>query len=369
MNKLIIIPLIIALAACSSSQQDDAPTPDNEPTGVKISFGGNSNAWKDATTRAGDTGLEKLYQSFRVWGYKTTDNDMTARQTVMDGYFVNYYSDDNNSGWDYIGIENNAINATQTVKYWDYSATSYRFFAYSPADATVTTQNGNTLSFDYTYSPDSKGEGIPYLSDLWLTSNAHDETPYGSTVTLTFKPVIAKVRFRFSYPEKTTKIRIENITFQDTRFKDAPTTADTPLKGGITATFPLTGKQAGRQLAWTAATENATGQIVLSVPYEEEGDKVHILQDATMYGKWYYMPPLDIAEYTQGAYVINATIDGNHSTAIVPAEFMQWKAGYQYTYIFKITEAGTNITFDDLQVEQWQDAANIDNNGNGTTGW
>lgn len=370
---LTIIPLITALAACSSSQQDDATTPDTPPTGVQISFGGNSGDWNDATTRAGDTGLESIYQSFRVWGHKTTDDDLATRQTVMEGYNAYYFCNEDNTqnGWEYVGIENNSLNSAQSVKYWDYSATSYRFYAYSPADAAVTTQNGNTFSFDFAYSADSKDKDIPYFSDLWFTSNANDEPPYGSTVALAFKPLIAKVRFMFSYPEKTTKITVNDISFQDTRYKDDPTAAAIPLKGSISATYPLTGKPAGSRpaLAWTTASENATGPMVFTVPYEEEGDRIHILDDATLYGKWYYMPPLDIAGYEQAAYVVSAVIDGNRSTAIVPAEFMQWKAGYQYTYVFKITEAGSVLTFYKLQVEQWADAANTDNNGSGTAGW
>ena len=60
---------------------------------------------------------------------------------------------------------------------------------------------------------------------------------------------------------------------------------------------------------------------------------------ATERKKWYYVPPLGDSNKPQGAYIISATIDGKKSTATIPAEYMQWKAGYQYTYIFKITVA------------------------------
>lgn len=74
---------------------------------------------------------------------------------------------------------------------------------------------------------------------------------------------------------------------------------------------------------------------------------------ATERKKWYYVPPLGDSNKPQGAYIISATIDGKKSTATIPAEYMQWKAGYQYTYIFKITEAGPNIAFTNMQVEKW----------------
>lgn len=81
------------------------------------------------------------------------------------------------------------------------------------------------------------------------------------------------------------------------------------------------------------------------------------------------MPPFNIAQYKQGTYTISAIIDGNKTLATVPAEYMQWKAGYQYTYIFKITETGSLIAFSKLEVEEWLPGKEIDNNGNGTGGW
>jgi len=33
-------------------------------------------------------------------------------------------------------------------------------------------------------------------------------------------------------------------------------------------------------------------------------------------------------------------VGGEPKTCVVPAEYMTWSPGYQYTYIFKITETG-----------------------------
>lgn len=78
---------------------------------------------------------------------------------------------------------------------------------------------------------------------------------------------------------------------------------------------------------------------------------------------------MSMIQFTQGPYTIKATIDGTPISTTVPEEFMQWKAGYQYTYIFKITEAGTIIAFSNLQVEEWRPGTNIKNQGSGTAGW
>ena len=185
-------------------------------------------------------------------------------------------------------------------------------------------------------------------------------------------PLIAKVRFKFTYPANTKRVTITGILFGDSRFIKDQSSADTPLKGTITATYPLTGTPASYtpSFKWqTSADTNAKGFLGLTIPYEEESDAIHILQDKNPYNKWYYVPPFHIAQYEQGAYTISAIIDGNKTLATVPAEYMQWKAGYQYTYIFKITETGSLIAFSNLEVEKWLPGKEIDNNGNGTGGW
>lgn len=399
MIKLRILPLIllsIYMSSCSSSGQDDPITPGPDkpdtpkptPDLVSISFGGNSGAWQDApNTRAGKSGLETLFPSFRVWGYKTTDADMAASQVVMDGYNVLYTSgsagtsSSNSDDWEYVGIENDKLSSPQAIKYWDYSATSYRFFAYSPDTASITVGN-QSFSYPFTYKEFANNNDFPYISQLWYSSASED---YGKSVTLTFAPLISKVRFKFTYPEGTTSIKITDIKFQDTRYINKTTTdgesttAKTPLKGTIKVDYPLTGAASTSTptFSWTTSTEtDATGSLVFSTPYEDKDTPLHILEES-QYGKWYFVPPLGLLTNNdaqgqsqgQGSYTMTARIDGNQSTATVPAEYMQWQPGFQYTYIFKITEAGTLITFSDLQVEQWQTAPNTDNNGSGTAGW
>lgn len=389
---LTIVALAICLYSCSS-EQDEPFVPESKG----IAFGGNNGTWQDApTTRATGTGLETLFPTFRVWGYKTTSTTAaapSAPETVMDGYIVRHYSgtagstESNTAGWEYAGIQNTALSSIQTIKYWDYSATSYRFFAYSPSDtqATVSAQasDSKSFSFPFAYSDAATATTLPYISELWFAlpaSSGSVSTPassYGSCVTLTFAPLIAKVRFKFSYPEGADAVVIKDIQFRDSRFLADPTTATTPLRGTITATYPLQGipTSSSPTLSWTTtdtaegSSASSTGPLILTIPYEEEGDRIHNVSDKSLYGKWYYVPPLNAIPYSQGAYTITANIDGRYASATVPEEFMQWKAGYQYTYIFKITEAGTIINFSDLQVEKWLTGSNIDNNGSGTEDW
>ena len=382
----IISALAICLLSCSSPEQDDLLIP--EPQQGSISFGGESGSWQDApTSRAGETGLETIEKSFRVWGYKNTGGNktdgFTEPQKVMDGYIVNWNQPAAGStgSWEYSGIKNpNLNNATQTVKYWDYSATCYRYFAFSPEGANVTTtllqEGGNStnqagttsaegstnqtdkaskVSFQipFEYNENATSSTTPYISDLWLSDNQNfgDDKKYGACVKLTFAPIVTKVRIKFKYPENITNISIKDISFKKT-------TGDVPTAGNICITYPITGTGTQPVYSWEPTQ---TGSINLSVPYEEEKDKIHQTEER---GKWYFVPPIG----EQGTYTMTATIDGKTSTATVPAEYMQWKAGYQYTYIFKITEAGTVISFTNMQVEKWTESTPIQNTG-GTAGW
>lgn len=376
MNKLSILTIsvmAICLLSCSSSEQDNPVIP--EPQYGSISFGGNSGSWQDAPiSRAGETGLETIATSFRVWGYKNTGGNktdgFTNPQNVMNGYIVNWTQPaaGGTGSWDYTGIRNEELQTTQTIKFWDYSSTSYRYFAFSPANAKVTTtllsEDGSTannlntatqtsFSIPFEYKEDATSSPAPYVTDLWLSDNQNfgEEKKYGACVKLTFAPIVAKVRIKFNYPENITNISIKKISFKKTD-------GEVSTAGNICITYPITGTGTQPVYSWEPTQ---TGIINLSVPYEEEADKIH---QTTERGKWYFVPPIG----EQGTYTMNATIDGKKSTATIPAEYMQWKAGYQYTYIFKITEAGTVISFTNLQVEKWTESAPIQNTG-GTGGW
>ena len=386
--------MALCLLSCSHSGQDDPFIPGTSESG--IAFGGNSGKWQEAGSRAwsqigarageGETGLETLFSSFRVWGYKTkTDthqdggNGTAVIQKVMDGYLVDW---DLKNGWEYIGKQNTFLNTTQTIKYWDYSASSYRFMAYASKDAndatvTVTsstdaTQGTTVFKIPYAFSNDATSTTTPYISELWASNNQSTGlNKYGDQVKLTFAPLIAKVRFKFKYAEGQ-EPEITEISFKDSRWqKDATgnwqwTTAKddiTPIEGTIVISYPLSETNTQVLKSW----ENTkAGLLELTIPYEEEKDAIH---QTETYQKWYYMPPMDIANCKQGSYTITANVNGNPVSATVNSEYTQWKAGCQYTYTFKISETNTSISFAEVQVEQWRENGVLDNNGNGTTDW
>lgn len=383
--------MALCLLSCSHSGQDDPFIPGSSESG--IAFGGNSGKWQEAGSRAwsqigarageGETGLETLFSSFRVWGYKTkTDthqdggNGTAVIQKVMDGYLVDW---DQNKGWEYIGKQNTFLNTTQTIKYWDYSASSYRFMAYAynketkEVDASTDANlSKTTFSIPYAFSNDATSTTTPYISELWVSNNqSTGQNKYGDQVKLTFAPLIAKVRFKFKYADGQ-EPQITEISFKDSRWqKDATgklqwTTAKediTPIEGTIVISYPLSETNTQVLKSW----ENPiVGPLELTIPYEEENDPIH---QTDTYQKWYYMPPMDIAKYTQGTYIITANVNGNPVSATVDSKYTQWEAGCQYTYTFKISETNTSISFAEVQVEQWRENGVLDNNGNGTTDW
>lgn len=383
--------MALCLLSCSHSGQDDPFIPGSSESG--IAFGGNSGNWQEAGSRAGaqngsragagETGLETLFSSFRVWGYKAkTDvlrdggNGTATIQKVMEGYLVDW---DQTNGWEYIGKQNTFLKTTQTIKYWDYSASSYRFMAYAYNDETTkvtastnTNLTNTTFSIPYAFSKDATSTTTPYISELWVSNNQSINLhKYGEQVKLTFAPLIAKVRFKFKYA-KGQKPIITEISFKDSRWqKDAdgklqwPASegTTTPTAGNIVISYPLSETNIKVSKSWELST---TGPLELTIPYEEETDPIH---QTDIYQKWYYMPPMDIAKYTQGSYTITAKVNGNPVSATVGYEYTQWQAGFQYTYTFKISETNTSISFAEVQVEQWRENGVLDNNGNGTKDW
>lgn len=392
--------MALCLLSCSHSGQDDPFIPGSSESG--IAFGGNSGNWQEAGSRAGaqngaqigsktgsrtgdgETGLETLFSSFRVWGFKTkTDalrdggNGTAVIQKVMEGYLVDWNATD--KAWEYIGKQNSFLNLTQTIKYWDYSASSYRFMAYAynketkEVDASTDANfNNTTFRIPYAFSNDATSTTTPYISELWVSNNqSKGQNKYGDQVKLTFAPLIAKVRFKFKYTEGQ-EPEITEISFKDSRWqKDATgklqwTTAKediTPIEGTIVISYPLSETKTQVYKDW----ENTkVGLLELTIPNEEKNNPIH---QTSTYQKWYYMPPMDIADYKQGSYTITAKVNGNPVSATVGSEYTQWKAGCQYTYTFKISETNTSISFAEVQVEQWKENGVLDNNGNGTKDW
>lgn len=126
---LFFVASALALASCSS---DDflGENPGNVHNATTaINFGGEAGKITRATSNEGDDHV-KLDNQFKVYGVKTTDG------TMFHNVFINYsvwydetLTTSNTNKWEYVGRNK------QTIKYWDYSASEYRFVAGSPINA------------------------------------------------------------------------------------------------------------------------------------------------------------------------------------------------------------------------------------------
>ena len=290
------------------------PTP-TEETAITFRSG---LADEEAVTRA--TGLEEVKTSFKVWAYKNTDAAQTDYQTVIDGYTVSWTANtantttSNTNDWEYVGIND------QTIKYWDWSAKAYRFFGMTGDWTESYEANTAYRAYTTTTTVDATNPAeLPYFSKLRYCTN----NDYGKTVQLVFVQPYSRVRFMFiySYPDA-------NIMLTDKSFRPTDNTKTIPLVGKVTVSYPLTGAATQEAVSLSNITDELSD---LTQDYYESTD-----ENDPNRQKWYYVLPAQ----NQGTYTLTVSMNGEERTTVVPAEYMNWKPGYQYTYIFKITEEG-----------------------------
>ena len=367
---LLSMALLLTMACFASCSKDDdivsperPETTDNKP----ISFS-SSMLEGQAVTRA--SGLEDIQTSFTVYGYKNDafdngTNSYTSYQTVFPGFVVNwtvnsaYTTTSNTSDWEYVGITSD-----QTIKYWDFGANAYRFFGYAlgkatddPATSIVpvtanTSSSPVTLSATVDASTDATVAAAPYFTRLWFStgnSTVYPNKLFGQPVILEFLKPFARVRFRFMFIDGLTFGReaLSKIKFWPTVNADGDPANDRIIAnaGTVSVHYPLKGT--GTKETWT--TSGTTGIQAFTIDWYETTETPDPTQPEVYPNSpehWYYVLPTS----SQGSYTLEvAVVSDEVKTAVVPAEFMTWKPGFEYTYNFKINESG-GIVIDIVQV-------------------
>lgn len=147
---LFIAASALALASCSSEDfvGTEGGNVENGANKV-IGFGGGTGKITRANKNGKDA-ADLLHNHFVVFGDKTTSS---GTQKVYDHYDVQWkgkeaasLTQSNKNGWEYVGYTPNkntslADGSTQSIKYWDYSATEYNFAAFSLGELTSNTEN------------------------------------------------------------------------------------------------------------------------------------------------------------------------------------------------------------------------------------
>ena len=398
-----LIIALTALAGCSSDSGEEqrpvTPTPE-QPEVVEqrtaISFSGSEEEAKEvnagntkahetraqgtrAETRAGEP-LSAKRTSFMVWGYKNMsfgEKGYNGTQTVFPGYTVKWHDGSaastttNSSGWEYVAQETGS-DPEQTVKYWDWAAVAYRFFAVTnwagtPPTPPTAYEANKSYGTNGTYGPSdeygtyeismladasSKTEmdNTPFFSHLWFSTDAlptYADKRFGKPVQLEFLKPYARVRFiiRYVYPRE--GIKLTSLSFKPTDVGDK-----IARKGTVTVHYPKEGPEIREWYTMDLATGAGSEELdEFTEDYDpENGSKTYTETDEG----WYMVMPNN----EQGSYTLSVKINSADKTCVVPEQYMQWLPGYSYTYIFKITdEGGVEIGWVEYAVTPWTEMA------------
>lgn len=398
MNKFFIAAAsALALASCSS---DDflGEIQGNEQNGATsaINFGGDTGKITRATTK-GNAAADLLENNFVVVGFKGSKTDVANNETyAFDHYNVNFKdgsafsTESNRAGWEYVnqdmkvkGTEPAASLAQsgatqQTIKYWDHSCASYDFIAFSMGKkdaaskyATPThVDKANLATAAYTLTGDVNTLSECYISDMKTVT----EPNYNKTsVSMSFRHLASKVRMALF--EIVPGYVISDVKFYtDTTSPTTDNTEGTLIgefnnSGTLTVFFPTTGTVHATEKDYNKAhvrftkstTAGETGVLnhkgfgAVNYNNQVEGTipagKTYLSQNAAdpSYCGAGYQNVLP-SEGKPSAITLRidyklTSVDGSKetinvkgATATVPAEYTEWKSGYAYTYIFKISQ-------------------------------
>ncbi len=318
------------------------------------------------------------------------------------------------------GNETTAVTADpQTIKYWDYGAASYTFTAVSAKkedieDGRVVIQKntvGTTDEYDkgYTITLAKSGSGpsytYPTVNKLFLadrkvitksTGTDRDATnAYGGNVTMQFRNFVSQIRAgvyetipgyditAISFYVNTTggsptQTQLAQVSSVNAFGAVCPNISTTNYEGTLTVTYynsgavvnqpkvtatgtPATNLILGTYMSTISdATDNQLGKTATAPTWDQSGGAFTEV-----------MPQIENADnlklkcnYTLWNKVTKETITVESATAEVPAQYLQWKPNYKYTYLFKISDntngssgtPGTDpaglypITFDAVEV-------------------
>lgn len=427
MNKFFIAAAsALALASCSS---DDflGEIQGNEQNGATsaINFGGDTGKiTRDPST--GKTAAELLENNFVVVGFKGNKTDAANNENyAFDHYNVNFKdgsafsTESNRAGWEYVNQDMNVKGtkpaaslaqggaSQQTIKYWDHSCASYDFIAFSMGKKDAASEYATPTHVDkghlkdaaYTLSGNVNTLSECYISDMKTVT----EPNYNKTsVSMSFRHLASKVRMALF--EIVPGYVISDVKFYTDATSTTTDNTEGTLIGGfnnsgtLTVYFPTTGTDHAAEKDYNKAhvrftkstTAGETGVLNFkkfgAVNYNNQVEgtipagKTYLSQNAAepSYCGAGYQNVLP-SEGAASAITLridykltsvdgsNETINVKGATATVPAQYTEWKSGYAYTYIFKIsqdTNGSTGGTSTGLTAISF-DAVVVDDEANG----
>lgn len=427
MNKFFIAAAsALALASCSSDDflGEIQGNEQNAATSA-INFGGDTGKITRAT-ESGVTAAGLLDNNFVVVGFKGSKTDAANNENyAFDHYNVNFKdgsafsTESNRAGWEYVNQDMNVKGtkpaaslaqggaSQQTIKYWDHSCKSYDFIAFSMGKKDAASEYATPTHVDkdnlataaYTLSGNVNTLSECYISDMKTVT----EPNYNKTsVSMSFRHLASKVRMALF--EIVPGYVISDVKFYTDATSTTTDNTEGTLIGGfnnsgtLTVYFPTTGTDHAAEKDYNKAhvrftkstTAGETGVLNFkkfgAVNYNNQVEgtipagKTYLSQNAAepSYCGAGYQNVLP-SEGAASAITLridykltsvdgsNETINVKGATATVPAQYTEWKSGYAYTYIFKIsqdTNGSTGGTSTGLTAISF-DAVVVDDEANG----
>lgn len=358
MKKYIFLAVsALTLASCSSDDfLGDTPGNNSSYAQKAISFGGTTGKISRATEKTDGAAAEALGNNFIVFGTKTKEDNTT--QTVFNKYTVSYNA---TNKWTY------ANTVGQSLKYWDYSASKYDFYAFSIAGKNIIVEkNEEEANPSVTLTGDVSALQACFIAAP--VSVSRDK--YGEDVKFIFSSTGTKVLVGIY--ETIPGYSIKNIKFhkadgttvdnpvlyaKDPCFSSSTGTGTLKITFGTTITSTMSG---GNE---TGSTENTKDLVLPEITLKEnkqyqetnsETDK-YLGRDrtsATSTGEFKVSPNDKITDgLTMKVDYTLISTDGSGETITVtgaevkvPAQYTKWEANYIYKYFFKITDATNGST-------------------------
>ena len=337
-------------------------------------------------TRAGEASLAKYIENFRIYG-TNTKND---KNSLVFNNYVLWYDEErtqsNTSNWEYVGYDP-VDNKLQTIKYWDFSAFPYMFWAIAGAgwgNFTVKDEKDRIASFNTPVEEvDGSMPSLYYTKPTVITKDQY-------TDPVTFQFFGAHSRIRFAFYETVPGYAVKNVKFYiDTdEYTECAVNGKFNIRGNLSFTYDYTDEDepgvnvgflpSGQAAYHTFGNLNYTKAATGWLAQNGGSDYLGVLTSAPTYAGNVDIPgyytciipypenetPLSInVDYTLVSLDRSGQeIEITGAKATVPVQFCQWKSNYSYTYLFKITDSDLSpITF-----EAYGEIDNTTNNEQGT---
>jgi hypothetical protein len=412
--------LATALAALVSCSENEFVGDNNlgEANGqVPISF----TSGVGAITRGEKTGAAAatdLNNQFFVYGIKNESSDGAGNVGTANTVFKNYVvkwagqalsTTSNTEGWEYVGytftakeqanVTANSGTPAQTIKYWDFGAADYTFYAFTAATADIegdkitvtkvqdkkTTDNPAHTVYDNGYTvtlaADADLDKLYFAERVNITDKANTDrtadNKYAGNVTFRFHNAATKVRVAMYETVPGYSVTIDKFKVDDDGTDPAFSAMTDEKTANFAANFQNSGKGAEGSMTVTYISSGSTQNhpsvaftptagtnkvLALGTGLKENIILGTTINDATfdkaekaftsVFPKEDNTQNLKLKlDYTLTAPVTGEQIKIANATAEVPANYLKWKPGFAYTYIFKITDDKLYpITFDAVEI-------------------